>query len=145
MLSSWQMEGCMRRSDSLADMTPRLHSRYKYIRPRTLTSLDRRFSRPTPAPAPHHCGAPRSCAVHDARCPYIDDPTTSTTFPSIMSAYSTRAILVVLTLFACLAQLVMGAAVRAQAVDKRDVFVPPVLYPHAGTVWAQGQTHNVTW
>ncbi|RDX49818.1 hypothetical protein OH76DRAFT_1418291 [Lentinus brumalis] len=62
-----------------------------------------------------------------------------------MSAYSTRAILVVLTLFACLTQLVMGAAVPAKAVDKRDVFVPPVLYPHAGTVWAQGQTHNVTW
>jgi hypothetical protein len=29
--------------------------------------------------------------------------------------------------------------------EKRDVFVPPVLYPHAGTVWFVGQTHNVTW
>ncbi|OCH93447.1 hypothetical protein OBBRIDRAFT_749692 [Obba rivulosa] len=28
---------------------------------------------------------------------------------------------------------------------KRDVFVPPVLYPHNGTVWKKGQRHNVTW
>ncbi|PSR70951.1 hypothetical protein PHLCEN_2v13173 [Hermanssonia centrifuga] len=27
----------------------------------------------------------------------------------------------------------------------RDVFVPPVTYPHAGTVWKIGQRHNVTW
>ncbi|KAI0356410.1 hypothetical protein OH77DRAFT_1400550 [Trametes cingulata] len=27
----------------------------------------------------------------------------------------------------------------------RDVFVPPVTYPHAGTVWKVGQHHNVTW
>ncbi|KAI0697319.1 hypothetical protein C8T65DRAFT_26541 [Cerioporus squamosus] len=62
-----------------------------------------------------------------------------------MSAYSTRLILAVLALFACLAQLVVGAAVPVQAGEKRDVFVPPVLYPHAGTVWTNGQTHNVTW
>ncbi|KAG6334258.1 hypothetical protein ID866_4833 [Astraeus odoratus] len=29
--------------------------------------------------------------------------------------------------------------------QKRDVFVPPVLYPHEGTVWIVGQYHNVTW
>lgn len=29
--------------------------------------------------------------------------------------------------------------------QKRDVFVPPILYPHADTVWFSGQTHNVTW
>ncbi|OSC98778.1 hypothetical protein PYCCODRAFT_1396376 [Trametes coccinea BRFM310] len=29
--------------------------------------------------------------------------------------------------------------------DKRAVFTPPVTYPHAGTVWFKGQTHNVTW
>ncbi|KAJ7483990.1 hypothetical protein B0H11DRAFT_1658172, partial [Mycena galericulata] len=28
---------------------------------------------------------------------------------------------------------------------KRDVFVPPILYPHAGTVWYSFQYHNVTW
>ncbi|KAJ6582367.1 hypothetical protein B0H19DRAFT_877952, partial [Mycena capillaripes] len=27
----------------------------------------------------------------------------------------------------------------------RDVYVPPVLYPHDGTVWTVGQRHNVTW
>ncbi|KAJ6590238.1 hypothetical protein B0H10DRAFT_1645344, partial [Mycena sp. CBHHK59/15] len=27
----------------------------------------------------------------------------------------------------------------------RDVYTPPVTYPHAGTVWYVGQTHNVTW
>ena len=62
-----------------------------------------------------------------------------------MSAYSTRVVLAVLALFACLSQIVLGAAVPAQAGEKRDVFVPPVLYPHAGTVWYKGQTHNVTW
>ncbi|KAI9060463.1 hypothetical protein FKP32DRAFT_1632356 [Trametes sanguinea] len=29
--------------------------------------------------------------------------------------------------------------------EKRAVFTPPVTYPHAGTVWFKGQTHNVTW
>jgi hypothetical protein len=29
--------------------------------------------------------------------------------------------------------------------EKRDVFTPPVLYPHNGTVWKIGQHHNVTW
>jgi hypothetical protein len=33
----------------------------------------------------------------------------------------------------------------ARSLEKRDVFVPPVLYPHAGTVWTFGQRHNVTW
>lgn len=28
---------------------------------------------------------------------------------------------------------------------KRDVYVPPVLYPRNGTVWSVGQRHNVTW
>ncbi|KLO03806.1 hypothetical protein SCHPADRAFT_766579 [Schizopora paradoxa] len=27
----------------------------------------------------------------------------------------------------------------------RDVFVPKILYPHAGTVWKAGNHHNVTW
>ncbi|KAF8159239.1 hypothetical protein B0H34DRAFT_782088 [Crassisporium funariophilum] len=29
--------------------------------------------------------------------------------------------------------------------ESRDVFVPPILYPHQGTVWTRGQHHNVTW
>ncbi|KAJ8080420.1 hypothetical protein PM082_017253 [Marasmius tenuissimus] len=27
----------------------------------------------------------------------------------------------------------------------RDVFVPPVTYPHRGVVWYSGQRYNVTW
>ncbi|KII94906.1 hypothetical protein PLICRDRAFT_33734 [Plicaturopsis crispa FD-325 SS-3] len=30
-------------------------------------------------------------------------------------------------------------------IELRDVFVPPITYPHAGTHWYSGQTHNVTW
>ncbi|KAI0647635.1 hypothetical protein C8Q79DRAFT_907093 [Trametes meyenii] len=47
-------------------------------------------------------------------------------------------------LFASWVQLVLGAPAVA-GLEKRDVFVPPVLYPHAGTVWSKGQRHNVTW
>ncbi|EIW60327.1 uncharacterized protein TRAVEDRAFT_27946 [Trametes versicolor FP-101664 SS1] len=38
-----------------------------------------------------------------------------------------------------------AAAMPSIALEKRDVYTPPVLYPHAGTVWYKGQTHNVTW
>ncbi|EMD40018.1 hypothetical protein CERSUDRAFT_81326 [Gelatoporia subvermispora B] len=36
-------------------------------------------------------------------------------------------------------------ALAAAAPVIRDVFVPPVTYPHQGTVWYVGQYHNVTW
>ncbi|CAK5267965.1 unnamed protein product [Mycena citricolor] len=36
-------------------------------------------------------------------------------------------------------------SVGALPLDARDVFVPPVLYPHAGTVWGVGQQHHVVW
>ncbi|CDO72631.1 hypothetical protein BN946_scf184985.g50 [Trametes cinnabarina] len=39
----------------------------------------------------------------------------------------------------------LAAAVPVAEMEKRDVFVPPVTYPHAGTVWYKGQRHNVTW
>ncbi|KAJ7097175.1 hypothetical protein B0H15DRAFT_797882 [Mycena belliarum] len=29
--------------------------------------------------------------------------------------------------------------------EKRDVYVPPVLHPRAGTVWTVGRTRNVVW
>lgn len=35
--------------------------------------------------------------------------------------------------------------VAAAPLAKRDVYVPPILYPHAGTVWKVGNHHNVTW
>ncbi|THH28222.1 hypothetical protein EUX98_g5971 [Antrodiella citrinella] len=37
------------------------------------------------------------------------------------------------------------ALATALPVYVRDVFVPPVTYPHTGTVWFVGQKHNVTW
>ncbi|KZP33417.1 hypothetical protein FIBSPDRAFT_847329 [Athelia psychrophila] len=38
--------------------------------------------------------------------------------------------------------LALGSPITLQS---RDVYVPPVTYPHAGTVWVVGQHHNVTW
>ncbi|KAF7300157.1 hypothetical protein MKEN_01339200 [Mycena kentingensis (nom. inval.)] len=37
------------------------------------------------------------------------------------------------------------AGTNATPLMTRDVFVPPITYPHAGTVWTVGQKHNVTW
>ena len=54
----------------------------------------------------------------------------------------------VLTQLVCFFTLLVGvfaAPGSLEALEKRDVFVPPVLYPHAGTVWTKGQRHNVTW
>ncbi|KAI0771433.1 hypothetical protein BC629DRAFT_1531853 [Irpex lacteus] len=40
----------------------------------------------------------------------------------------------------------LTALVSASPIDlKRDVFVPPITYPKAGTVWKVGEKHNVTW
>ncbi len=55
-----------------------------------------------------------------------------------------RVLVSTLALLAC-ASTVLGAAIPAETLEKRDVFVPPVLYPHKGTVWTKGQRHNVTW
>ncbi|OCH88477.1 hypothetical protein OBBRIDRAFT_780108 [Obba rivulosa] len=48
------------------------------------------------------------------------------------------------TLFFFLLSL-FALAAAAPVIQIRDVFVPPVTYPHAGTVWYVGQHHNVTW
>ncbi|KAI0258947.1 hypothetical protein BC834DRAFT_667990 [Gloeopeniophorella convolvens] len=47
-------------------------------------------------------------------------------------------------LFTILAVALMSAAKPIQLVA-RDVYTPPVTYPHAGTVWKVGNYHNVTW
>ncbi|KAG5634937.1 hypothetical protein H0H81_000269, partial [Sphagnurus paluster] len=39
----------------------------------------------------------------------------------------------------------VGASASPVNQAKRDVYTPPVLYPHAGTVWNVGERHNVTW
>lgn len=41
--------------------------------------------------------------------------------------------------------LALTSLVSSSPVSKRDVFVPPIIYPHQGTVWFVGQTHNVKW
>ncbi|KAI0672647.1 hypothetical protein C8Q78DRAFT_1020639 [Trametes maxima] len=50
-----------------------------------------------------------------------------------------------LFLFALFGAFQIASAAPITELEKRDVYVPPVLYPHAGTVWYKGQTHNVTW
>jgi hypothetical protein len=41
--------------------------------------------------------------------------------------------------------LVLFAVVYSSPLQIRDVFVPPVLYPHSGTVWKVGESQTVTW
>ncbi|KAH9900763.1 hypothetical protein C8Q73DRAFT_675719 [Cubamyces lactineus] len=40
---------------------------------------------------------------------------------------------------------VFAAALPAAEIEKRAIFTPRVTYPHVGTVWYKGDTHNVTW
>ncbi|PPQ94692.1 hypothetical protein CVT25_009547 [Psilocybe cyanescens] len=37
------------------------------------------------------------------------------------------------------------SALPTNTLEQRDVFVPPILDPHAGTVWTSGQRRLVTW
>lgn len=41
--------------------------------------------------------------------------------------------------------LALFSYVASAPISARDVFVPPVLYPRAGTVWKAGETYTVTW
>ncbi|TCD70869.1 hypothetical protein EIP91_001177 [Steccherinum ochraceum] len=43
------------------------------------------------------------------------------------------------------ALITFTAFAAALPVYLRDVFVPPITSPDAGTIWVVGQTHNVTW
>ena len=49
------------------------------------------------------------------------------------------------TISSLLLAAVTAVVAAPLAEEKRDVYDPKVLYPHAGTVWYSGQTHNVTW
>ncbi|KAJ6493267.1 hypothetical protein C8R45DRAFT_184908 [Mycena sanguinolenta] len=44
-----------------------------------------------------------------------------------------------------LAAFLTAAHAAPSGLENRDVYAPPVTYPHAGTVWKVGQRHNVTW
>ncbi|KII92867.1 hypothetical protein PLICRDRAFT_104298 [Plicaturopsis crispa FD-325 SS-3] len=48
-------------------------------------------------------------------------------------------------LFAALCALQLQFAAAHPIAAARDVYTPPVTYPTAGTTWAVGETHNVTW
>ncbi|KAH9479168.1 hypothetical protein JR316_0007754 [Psilocybe cubensis] len=37
------------------------------------------------------------------------------------------------------------SALPANTLEQRDVFVPPIVEPHAGAVWTSGQRRLVTW
>ncbi|KAI0656573.1 hypothetical protein C8Q70DRAFT_1010140 [Cubamyces menziesii] len=54
-----------------------------------------------------------------------------------------KSLVVLFALFGVFFQL--AAAVPVADMEKRDVWDPQLLYPHAGTIWYKGQTHNVTW
>ncbi|RPD66562.1 hypothetical protein L226DRAFT_550491 [Lentinus tigrinus ALCF2SS1-7] len=60
-----------------------------------------------------------------------------------MSSQSTlsKCLFLLIAAFAIFFQIVAGLP----TLEQRDVYVPPVLYPHKGTVWYKGQRHNVTW
>ncbi|KAI0723815.1 hypothetical protein C8T65DRAFT_627520 [Cerioporus squamosus] len=62
-----------------------------------------------------------------------------------MSSQSTlsKCLFLLIAAFAVFFQIAAGLPVAA--LEKKDVYVPPVLYPHSGTVWYKGQRHNVTW
>ncbi|KAI0371383.1 hypothetical protein BV20DRAFT_965600 [Pilatotrama ljubarskyi] len=57
-----------------------------------------------------------------------------------MSSRTSSVLLFFAALFGIFLQLVAGVPL-----ETRDVYAPPILYPHAGTVWYKHQTHNVTW
>ncbi|KAI0076418.1 hypothetical protein K474DRAFT_1662933 [Panus rudis PR-1116 ss-1] len=69
--------------------------------------------------------------------PVMRFTTTFTTFITTLLA----SLALLLTLFT---QQTVALPVTEE-LEKRDVFVPKVLYPHAGTTWYKGQRHNVTW
>ena len=65
----------------------------------------------------------------------------TTTFAMSSQSTLTKCLFLFIATFAIFFQIAAGLPVN----EKRDVYVPPVLYPHSGTVWYKGQRHNVTW
>jgi len=48
-------------------------------------------------------------------------------------------------IFVMISALAATTAALPVSAEKRDVFVPPLLYPKAGTVWQANSKHNITW
>jgi len=65
------------------------------------------------------------------------------------STYLSSSIMQFTTSFTSLVIALAAATTSVLAIplelQKRDVWDPKILYPHAGTVWKLGATHNVTW
>lgn len=57
---------------------------------------------------------------------------------------SLRLVSIFTALFA-LFTFALALPVAVEDLDRRDVWAPAILYPHAGTVWKVGNHHNVTW
>jgi len=51
----------------------------------------------------------------------------------------------VFTLLSLFSALVYALPLNERNVEARDVFVPPVTYPHQGTIWLAGAHYDVTW
>ena len=64
----------------------------------------------------------------------LHEPTTTT----VMTSFSKIFILPFVA-------LAFASQTGAAPLEKRDIFSPPVLYPHSGTEWYHGQRHNITW
>ncbi|KAI0737891.1 hypothetical protein C8Q80DRAFT_1275935 [Daedaleopsis nitida] len=63
---------------------------------------------------------------------------TPTLLPMLFGA---KSVVILATALSALTQ----TACAAPVVEKRDIWSPPLTYPHQGTVWYTGQSHNVTW
>ncbi|KAJ7736576.1 hypothetical protein DFH07DRAFT_779647 [Mycena maculata] len=48
-------------------------------------------------------------------------------------------------IFAFLSAAALAAVQATPLISSRDVYAPPITYPHTDSVWLVGQTHTVTW
>ncbi|KZP20300.1 hypothetical protein FIBSPDRAFT_861820 [Athelia psychrophila] len=48
-------------------------------------------------------------------------------------------------LFFALCSALSLTSAAPMSLDQRDVWSPPITYPHTGTVWKVGAKYNVTW
>lgn len=81
--------------------------------------------------------------------PQVPSPAQVSRTPHILTFRALIAFMMMTTSFMNTLLFFVAALVAvvsaAPALMRRDVFVPPILYPHAGTVWKVGHKHNVTW
>ncbi|KIM39603.1 hypothetical protein M413DRAFT_447079 [Hebeloma cylindrosporum] len=71
--------------------------------------------------------------------------TTTTELSNLSPLYSTMKFTSITTLASLFLVAVSSAVALPVHHEVRDVFVPPILYPRAGTVWKVGEKHRITW